>query len=251
MTQATDHYDRLLAEHYTWMLGDDVPALAASQEQLLTSLGVAPLAAVTTAVDLGCGPGQQSLALAALGFTPVIAVDTSRTLLDELDAYAGSRSAITTVEADIRTVLPEATRPGGAAAVVCMGDTLTHLPARADATALLADVQRSLAPGGRLVVTYRDLTQSLSGTHRFIPVRSSSDRILTCFLEYADDDTVTVHDIVHTRSGDTWTQRVSSYPKLRIPTDWLAAECGWAGLAVEHSATGERGMHVLVAAKAR
>ncbi|NGO73749.1 class I SAM-dependent methyltransferase, partial [Streptomyces sp. SB3404] len=42
MTTATDHYDNLLAEHYTWMLGGDLQAAAAAQSELLEGLGVAP-----------------------------------------------------------------------------------------------------------------------------------------------------------------------------------------------------------------
>ncbi|QKV95773.1 hypothetical protein HUT19_31850 [Streptomyces sp. NA02950] len=50
---------------------------------------------------------------------------------------------------------PRLTSPGGVAAVVCMGDTPTHLPAKEDVPALLTDVARALARGGRLVITYR------------------------------------------------------------------------------------------------
>lgn len=84
-----------------------------------------------------------------------------------------------------------------------MGDTLTHLPSKDDVAALLRDVAQSLAPGGQLVLSYRDLTRPLTGTDRFLPVRSTDDRIMTCFLEYADADTVMVHDLIHTRAGAT------------------------------------------------
>ena len=249
MTIAADHYDQLLARHYTWMLGGDLTALATEQAHLLDSLGVEPTAAGTTAVDLGCGPGNQTLALAALGFTPVLAVDTSTTLLSELAAHTGGNAAIQPVHADIRTVLPQITQAGSVAVVVCMGDTLTHLPSMTDVTALLGDVTQALAEGGRLVITYRDLTRPLCGTDRFIPVRSTPDQLLTCFLEYRDDDTVIVHDLLHTRSGDTWTQQVGSYPKLRISADWLASQCQASGLTVQHHDTGPRGIRVLTATK--
>ncbi|MCZ0204378.1 hypothetical protein OZK63_02945 [Streptomyces sp. UMAF16] len=50
-----------------------------------------PGPAGSTAVDLGCGPGHTSLALAGLGFDPVLAVDLSEPLLGEL-AAAPSRT---------------------------------------------------------------------------------------------------------------------------------------------------------------
>lgn len=35
MTTAIGHYARLLAEHYTWMLGGDIAAVAEGQARLL------------------------------------------------------------------------------------------------------------------------------------------------------------------------------------------------------------------------
>ncbi|MEU4327308.1 class I SAM-dependent methyltransferase [Nonomuraea dietziae] len=250
MTEAADHYDRLLARHYTWMLGGDLAALAAEQADLLRSVGVVSTAAAATAVDLGCGPGNQSLALARLGFSTVLAVDTSKALLDELTATAGGDPAIRTVQADIRTVLPHIARPGTADVIVCMGDTLTHLPSKDDVTALLGDIADALVKDGQLVITYRDLTRPLAGADRFILVRGTADQLLTCFLEYGDDDTVLVHDVLCTRTGDTWSQQVSSYPKLRIGADWLAAQCAGAGLSVRRNEIGPRGMRLLTAVKA-
>ncbi|MER6142689.1 class I SAM-dependent methyltransferase [Streptomyces sparsogenes] len=254
-TPAEQHYERLLAAHYTWMTGGDVAAAAEDQAELLRGLGVAPVpsgpSGSSPAVDLGSGPGAQTLALAALGFSPVVAVDTSQALLDEL-ATAAKRfpdASIRPVRADIRTALPELTAPGETAAIVCMGDTLTHLHAKDDVPALLADAARALAPGGRLVVSYRDLTRALEGTDRFLPVRGDADRILTCFLEYLDADTVRVHDLLHLRTPDGWTLHTGSYPKLRIAADWLADRCREAGLEVSHDGVGPRGMRVLVATR--
>jgi SAM-dependent methyltransferase len=244
-----DHYDRLLAEHYTWMLGGDVHEVADRQAALLAELGLAGTEDDGTAIDLGCGSGAQTLALVRLGFSPVIAVDTSRRLLDELASYVRGTEAVRPVHGDIRTVLPEAAEPGTVAAVVCMGDTLPHLPSKADIPVLLGHISRTLAPRGHLVVTYRDLTAELRGTDRFIPVRSSDDRLLTCFLEYRDEDTVIVHDLLHTRTNGSWQQRASSYPKLRIASSWLVAQCRAAGLDVRHDATDSRGMRILHAVK--
>jgi SAM-dependent methyltransferase len=246
---SVDHYDRLLAEHYTWMLGGDVHEVADRQAALLAELGLEGTEDDGVAVDLGCGSGAQTLALIRLGFSPVIAVDTSRRLLDELISYVEDAEAVRPVHGDIRIVLPEAAKRGTAAAVVCMGDTLPHLPSKADVPVLLGHINRALVPNGHLVVTYRDLTAELRGTDRFIPVRSSDDRLLTCFLEYHDEDTVIVHDLLHTRTNGTWQQRASSYPKLRIASSWLVEQCRAAGLDVRHDATDSRGMRILHAVK--
>lgn len=243
---AVAHYERLLAAHYSWMLGGDVREVAERQAGLLAELGVK---GGGVAVDLGCGSGAQTLALAGLGFSPVVAVDTSRRLLDELMTYVMDSDAVRPVHGDLRTALPEVTEPGTVAAVVCMGDTLPHLPSKADVPVLLGHVVRALTPGGHLVLTYRDLTAELRGTDRFIPVRSSDDQLLTCFLEYRDEDTVIVHDLLHTRTDGGWQQQVGSYPKLRIASAWLADQCRAAGLDVRHDAPDARGMRVLHAVK--
>lgn len=249
LTDAAVHYDRLLAAQYTWMLGGDVDAVADEQAVLLRDLVVAPGPSGGVAVDLGCGPGPQAIALVRLGFGTVTAVDGNKALLDELAEHARDIEAIRTVHADIRGILDQVAAPGTVDAVVCMGDTLPHLPDKADVTALLNDAARALAPGGRLVVTYRDLSRPLLGTDRFLPVRSSQDRILTCFLEYTDDNTVMVHDLLHTRTGDTWSLQAGSYPKLRIAADWLAEQARAAGLDVRDDTVGPRGMRLLHAVK--
>jgi SAM-dependent methyltransferase len=246
---SADHSDRLLAEHYTWMLGGDVHEVAARQAALLAELGLEGTGDDGVAIDLGCGSGAQTLALTRLGFSPVIAVDTSRRLLDELVSYVRGAEAVRPMHGDLRTVLPRAAEPGTVAAVVCMGDTLPHLPSKADVPVLLGHVSRALVSGGHLVVTYRDLTAELRGTDRFIPVRSSDDRLLTCFLEYRDEDTVIVHDLLHTRANGSWQQRASSYPKLRIASSWLVEQCRAAGLDVRHDAADSRGMRILHAVK--
>jgi hypothetical protein len=97
-----------------------------------------------------------------------------------------------------------------------MGDTLVHLPDLAAAQTLIADVVDTLSPGGTFVASLRDYTAvPPEGPNRFIPVRSSADRIFTCFLQYRDA-VVDVHDILQIREGDNWRLEVSQYQKLRL-----------------------------------
>ncbi|WP_329624925.1 class I SAM-dependent methyltransferase [Streptomyces sp. NBC_01255] len=253
MTAVADHYDQLLAANYTWMLGGDLETVTEAQAGLLRELGVAPRpGGKAAAVDLGSGPGPQTLALTRLGFTSVTAVDTSATLLGELVDHAtrvGAAEAVHAVRSDIRGSLPSLTTPGSVSAIVCMGDTLPHLPSRKDVRTLIADAAEALDEGGSFVVSFRDLTGELLGTERFIPVRGTDDRILTCFLDYVDEDTVLVHDLLHTRRDGAWHLTTGSYPKLRLAPTWVADQCRAAGLVIRHDETGPRGMHVLHAVK--
>lgn len=238
MESVKEHYERLLARHYTWMFGKSFEAKVAEQKGILEeALELAGAAGKSgLAVDLGCGPGYQTIALAQLGFSPVVAVDTSAGLLDELRAHAGGLP-IRAVEDDILYLERYATSQS-AQAIVCMGDTITHLESRAAVHNLLQSIFKALAPGGALIITYRDLSNELRGVDRFIPVHSDDDRVMTCFLEFDQDESVTVHDLVYTRQDSGWHFEKSSYRKLRISAEWLESAMSSVGFEVNRSVAG-------------
>jgi len=122
MTTVREHYDALLAEHYSRMFGD-FETKVAEQRALLERLGVTASSPGALAVDLGCGPGFQSIALARLGYR-VLAVDFSQRLLDELIGRTRG-VAVEAIAGDIRDVARLV--PEGVELAVCMGDTLAHL----------------------------------------------------------------------------------------------------------------------------
>lgn len=241
------HYRGLLASHYSWMLGGDIERVAAQDRQLFEKLELGATSVSGTAVDLGCGPGPQTLALADMGFGTVVGVDTSRELLDELADLAHARPAVRTHHGDLLDALPEMTTPGSVDVVVCMRDTLLHLPEPDAVDLLLTRVASALVAGGTLVLTYRDLTQQLAGTDRFLPVRSDDERIMLCALDYDSPETVTVNDLVHVRTGEGWQLHKSSYPKLRLAPEKLAQRIETAGLTVTHHAPESNGMWTTVA----
>jgi SAM-dependent methyltransferase len=229
-----EHYDKLLAQHYTWMFGDTFDEKVSEQRALLEGLGVAAKSSPTgTAIDLGCGSGFQSVALAGMGFSRIVAVDTSAKLLAELQTR-GTGRPIQTVQGDL-AALAQFAEPQSADVVICMGDTLTHLSNKNAVSKLFADAHRVLAPGGLLVLTFRDLTSTMSGLDRFNSVRSDADRIMTCFLESESAATIVVHDLIHVRNGSAWTLHKSSYRKLRLAPDWVCGELAAAGFRVQRN----------------
>lgn len=233
MASVAEHYDRLLGPVYSWMIGSPEEAATAARAE------VAALALPRrsgTAVDLGAGLGFHALALAEAGYETT-AIDTSADLLAELQRRT-STAAVHAVADDLLAFRRHA--PGPLDAVLCMGDTLTHLPSRTAVEALIGDVAAALAPGGVFHATFRDYTTALEGETRFIPVRRDETRTLTVFLEYAPAE-VTVHDLLHERGPDGWRLRVSSYQKLRLDPAWVAAVLQERGLVVERG-VGARGM---------
>lgn len=233
---AQEHYENLLADHYEWMCGLPFEAKVAEQKTILDEFVGKDLAG-GLAVDLGCGSGFQSVALSDRGYR-VLAIDTSEKLLRHLSARTGSRN-IVTKHADLRE-LDSLVSPTSVEIAVCMGDTLTHLSSRSEVSNLFQSVARALKPGGRFVITYRDLASvELLGLDRFIPVRSDERRVMTCFLEYETVETVIVHDLINLRDDDgKWTLHKSSYKKLRLPGKWVIAELSASGLAISGPSEG-------------
>jgi hypothetical protein len=242
MTSAV-HYDTLLAPVYAWMIGDlDAAGMRAAAE--LHDMHVPP-PTDGIAVDLGAGLGLHAIALAKQGFK-VLAVDDCPLLLDHLRARTGTLP-ITAVQADLLEFRSYIEAPP--ALIVCMGDTLTHLPSLAAVETLVSASATSLCSGGMFGATFRDYaSKTLHGNERFSLVRRDATRILSCFLDYAEDH-VMVHDLLTERRDDEWVQRTGSYPKLRLAPEWLMAKLAAAGLQVRRE-TAPAGMVRVVGIKA-
>jgi 2-polyprenyl-3-methyl-5-hydroxy-6-metoxy-1,4-benzoquinol methylase len=198
------------------MLGDVSLALERSRQEL-TELGVLPARRGARGLDLGAGLGLQTIPLAEAGYS-MTSLDSSRELLGELTASCPGAAVVV---GDLRDTA--ALVSGKFDAIVCMGDTLTHLPSVVDVERLLGDACERLAPGGTLALTFRDYASTLRGsTDRFILVRSDAERILTCCLDYGTDS-VAVTDIVHQKSAEGWRLTASEYPKLRLSRELVTA----------------------------
>lgn len=244
MDNVRTHYEQLLGPVYTWMSGGFDAAMTRNR-QLFENLGIASWPK-GLAVDLGCGSGFQSIPLASFGYR-MLSLDISETLLAELQTRIGSLP-VRRVRDDLLNFPKHLdTAP---TLIVCMGDTLPHLPSPDAVGQLFADSARALAPGGRLVLTFRDLaTHELKGPQRFIPVRSEPDRIFSCFLDYQPDH-VEVNDLLYERTGETWKFTASAYRKLRLNASLVGQLMTRAGLMLEHSTT-EQGLVRIVAKSAR
>lgn len=225
MATVADHYRIHLAPVYLWMAGGFETAVARGEAEIEAVLPDLPHG--LTGVDLGAGFGMHTIPLARRGCS-MIALDTSSLLSDELRRRAEGLP-VRTAEDDLLSFARYL--DSRVNLILCMGDTLTHLPDRQSVDTLFSLAAESLGPGDRFIATFRDYTSALEGPQRFVPVRSDDDRILTCFLEYSADH-VDVHDVLHEREGPQWTLRVSSYRKLRLPPEWVSDALQAAGFSV-------------------
>ena len=214
MAVVKEHYEKLLAEYYSWMSGGFAQKLQQNRK-FFKSHHVRP-AHSAIAVDLGAGCGFQSIPLSQIGFS-VIAIDSSKKLLAELRQNAQGL-AIKTINDDLLNF--DRCCPGQIELVACMGDTLTHLSTRKTIRYLLRKIFKALETGGRLILAFRDLSVELTGLDRFIPVRNDANIIFTCFLEYKKNH-VKVHDIIYQRKHDRWDFKKSFFNKIRIAPQWI------------------------------
>jgi SAM-dependent methyltransferase len=221
-----EHYDEFLGPVYSWILGD-FDIARQRNEALFSDLGLAPRTGAI-AVDLGAGPGCQSLPLAERGYH-VLAIDFCESLVTELARHAGDLP-VRAVCDDLTGFRSHMSDP--ADLIVCMGDTLVHLTDVATVDRLLDDVVASLNPGGRFIYSIRDYFSVVpEGADRFIPIRSSETQIFTCFLDYLDD-VVHVHDVLHEKGADGWRMSISDYRKLRLDTARIDARLRLGGLEI-------------------
>ena len=199
MPSVAEHYERVLSPVYAWMAGGAEAAITAGGVELeALNLELAPRARV---VDLGCGFGMHAIPLARAG-ARVLAMDTSAHLLAELARLAGDLD-IETVQDDLlsfRAHLKEK-----AAAVFCMGDTLTHLPEHTNLDFLVQEVAEALAPAGWFVLSFRDYSQPLLDDQRSARgVQFVGQKAIVAGVQpsVVDLETVARPDVVHLRPFD-------------------------------------------------
>jgi len=214
--QVKEHYQNLLSKYYSWLFGD-FDTIIQKNYNFFLSQQIIPVTTMV-AVDLGSGSGFQSIPLAKLGFS-VKSIDFDLFLQNELRSKIGSE--ILNIEILNDNILDfKVWAELNPELIVCMGDTLTHLPDIESVNDLIIQSYNELINNGKLIVNYRDLTNELNDKDRFILVKADKNRIFNCFLEYFPDF-VTVYDIINEWDGTRWTQKISHYEKIKIPADLL------------------------------
>lgn len=73
----------------------------------------------------------------------------------------------------------------------------------------------------------------MKGTERFIPVKSDTDKVFTCFLKY-HNDYLDVYDIINEWENDKWVQKISSYKKIRISEEQIKKILNSSGFKINY-----------------
>jgi hypothetical protein len=112
-----------------------------------------------------------------------------------------------------------------------VGDTLTHIESHDAVNRLIEMSANLLAPGGALLLQFREQPAVLRPQDSAFTVRSERDRIMECVL-HAEPYRVWVTDVVHEWTGQMWRSTRSTYPKLRLSADDLIAQARAASLTL-------------------
>jgi SAM-dependent methyltransferase len=241
MATVKEHYDLVLSDVYSWMFGGFDSGIGRNID-FFKKHKISPVRS-GAAVDLGAGCGFQSIPLAKAGFS-VTAVDIDEKLLSELKNNLGTLT-VSIVQDDLINF--DKYTKNKAELIVCMTDTLLHLESKDKILALFEKVASSLEPGGKFIITFRDLSSELCELDRFIPVKSDANMIFTCFLEY-EPETVKVHDIVYKKKNGKWDLNKSFYRKLRLSKDWVDSQLSRVGFDRVES-TVDHGFVTVIATK--
>jgi SAM-dependent methyltransferase len=236
-----EHYDRHLASYYEWMMGN-FDALVLQFQVFFKEHFNRPYTGAV-AIDLGCGHGPQSIAMAKLGLE-VVSIDFNAQLLNAFKHRVQDLN-VKVIEDDFTRF---AAHCSSADVIICMGDTIAHVSSFDQLQRLFNDSFKCLTASGQLYLSFRDYSQELTDTARFIPVKSDHDKIATCVLDFSID-MVNVTDLLYIKEDETWKQHVSSYTKLRLTPTLVSKFVQAAGFSITHLSIQNR-MHFLVATKA-
>ena len=244
MSEVLKHYDEVLGSVYSWTLGSHQARVDASEVLFAGLLGRFEAAQPQKrALDLGCGTGVQTLALARLGLA-VCGIDFSDTMLAEYRERTASVGAqahkLDIANFDVGS---------GFDAAVCLGDTVSHLQSWEAVDGMFKSVAAALAPGAGFILATRDHSRVYRGDERFILVRADEQRSLTCFVEDAGPH-IRVTDLLHSRVAGETKLVANSYLKLRVSPNQLLEHMAGVGLTLESQQLLQGGVHVLFTRKA-
>ena len=212
-----DDYDRFV--NWEARLAHELPFF----ERLFQAAGVRRV------LDAACGTGHHAIALAQRGHK-VTGADLSAVMISR----ARENAAATGVDVAFRTAgLGDFASLGQSFdAVICLGNSLPHLPTAQAVAGAMSDFAAVLAPGGLLVVQNRNFDQVWAERQRFMPPQSYREGEREwLFLRFYDfhESTVTFNMVRLRRADGAWEQDTEATLLRPIFRDELAEALDAAG----------------------
>ena len=204
-TQMNEQFYDSMADYYH-LIFEDWDASMRRQGAALAKL-LPPPEEVGLILDVACGIGTQSLALAAIGYS-VEGSDISAVEIARAQREAASRGLKCSFRVDDMRTLKTASA-GRYGAIIAMDNALPHLDSDDDILATFAAMRSSLRPGGKVLVSVRDYARHLQERHTCMPPVFYSDngqrRIVFQVWDWIDERRYVVHLYVTQETVDGWT----------------------------------------------
>lgn len=152
-------------------------------------------------VDLGCGTGAYTCALAAAGFRAA-GLDIAEGML----ARARANAAALGLKADFARggleALPDPFQPGAAGLVLCLGNTLPHLTDPCLLAQALAGIAALLSPGGVAVLQALNYDRILGRGERIVSADRDAGATYLRFYDFLGDGLLRFNVLRVTWEGD-------------------------------------------------
>jgi 2-polyprenyl-3-methyl-5-hydroxy-6-metoxy-1,4-benzoquinol methylase len=184
----------------------------------------------TRVLDIACGSGRHSVALANLGFN-VVGFDTSEGMIAAARNHAKSVEAeVDFIIADMFTFQKDVEGPFDI--VLCLGNSLALLSSFKEMQEVVAQVHGVLDPHGSFIFQVLNFDEILLSGFRFFPIKGGetsdgNEVVFSRFYEHSDDAWSTLVATSFVKKGKEWetsitTQRVL-HTNQAVMTDILEA----------------------------
>ncbi|MFH0765188.1 MAG: class I SAM-dependent methyltransferase [Calditrichota bacterium] len=208
-TELDELYDRMTSDDKRWL--KERPIF----QQLFSKLKPRAI------LDVGCGTGGEALMLAESGFK-VTGVDGAERFIEIALRKAQERNIHVDFQVDDMRRL-ENIPDSSVDVILCRGNTLPHLESETALRQALTAFQRSLEPGGRLILQWLNYPLLRKTGERLVGVTGDDQTIFLRFYDWdTGDDLIRFNIVVQQAEGsDDFSRHRRLKPSLPWHARWL------------------------------
>jgi glycine/sarcosine N-methyltransferase len=225
----SNDYDRFV--NWPSRLSMEIPFI---EQQLHQTVG-----AGCRVLDAACGTGMHALGLARLGFQ-ARGADLSSGMIDRARLNAAEAGLDVRFEAIGFGGLVQTFGRQACDAILCLGNSLPHLPDIVGVEAALTDFAACLRPGGLLLLQNRNFDAVLASRARWMEPQSyrsaEGEWLFLRFYDFDADGLLSFHMITLNRQGITdWSQQVTTTRLYPLRQEELLSALDKTGFRQVHS----------------
>ena len=193
-------------------------------------------------LDAACGTGMHAIALAQKGYE-IVGADLSAGMIEQARANAKDAGPVLSgaegMDVRFETAgfgeLARTFVPGNFDALLCLGNSLTHLLTPESLTAALADFAACLRPGGLLLIQNRNFDAVMARGERWMGPQAyregETEWLFVRFYDFQPDGKLTFNlATLRREKAGAWAQHITStrlYPLRREELTAAVAEAGF------------------------